>query len=180
MATLSSRELKERSNRYSKVISALVLGSFFLISRLIGVKPDQGLVHAPTGVPDVSRVTGTPRWEDPSILSQVALGAGLLVLAVWWYHRLADPRLNVFRRRPPPVKHVGAGKSRGALNTNRNPVGGQLEPVMHPTSNACASSGSEQMRKYCAARKRGGQIGLDTPHEWVRPADSLRDYDHWI
>ena len=124
MAHFSSGESKERSNRYDRVISAFVLGSFFLVSGLIGVKPDKGLVLAPTAQPDVSRVTETPRWEDPTILLQVALGIGLLVLGVFWYRRSADPRLKVFRPTRPAIKKVGAGRSAGALKTTRHHLEG--------------------------------------------------------
>jgi hypothetical protein len=50
----------------------------------------------------------------------VALGAGLVVLGLFWYHRLADPRLDIVRRHPPGIRNVGAGKSAGALRTDRN------------------------------------------------------------
>ena len=83
MADTGFPESKERSRRYGRVISAFVLGSFFLVSGLIGLKPDQAVVHAPAGQPVISRVAERPRWEDPSILSQVALGIGLIVLGLF-------------------------------------------------------------------------------------------------
>jgi hypothetical protein len=120
MANSSLPVSKERSKGYRGVISVLVLAAFFLVSGLMGIQPDQSVVHAPSGQPDVGRVTGTPRWQDPSILSQVALGVGLLVLGVFRYYRLAHPRVNVFRPTRPAIKNAGAGKSTGALNVERN------------------------------------------------------------
>jgi hypothetical protein len=110
----------ERSQRSGRVIAALVLGSFFLVFGLIGVKPEQGVVHAPAGQSVVGRAIETPRWEGSPNLSQVALGIGLIVLGLFWYHRLADSQLNVFRQHPPSIRNVGAGKSAGALRTHRN------------------------------------------------------------
>jgi hypothetical protein len=97
------------------MFSALVFGSLFLVSGLIGIRADRNFL------------TGRLRWEDSPILSQVALGAGLIMLGLFWYHRLADPRLNVFRRHPPKIRHVGAGKSAGAMRTDRNRLDGSTE-----------------------------------------------------
>jgi hypothetical protein len=92
-----------------------VFGSFFLVSGLIGFRPSKNLL------------SGTLRWEDSPILSEVALGVGLILLGLFWYHRLDDPRLNIFRRHLPRIRNAGAGKSAGALRANRNRLGGPIE-----------------------------------------------------
>jgi hypothetical protein len=53
------REAKQRLQRSGRVIAASVLESFFLVFGLIGVKPEQAVVHAPAGQHESQEVIRT-------------------------------------------------------------------------------------------------------------------------
>jgi hypothetical protein len=103
MSPKQSREEKRRSKRYGTLFSALLFGSWFFIAGLIGY--------------DLNTFAAV-RWRPTPILSEVAIGGVLLLLAVYCYRRLDDPRLTP--RRPADPKIVGRGKSAGAERSRRS------------------------------------------------------------
>ena len=103
-----SREEKRRSTRYGRMFSALFFGMLFVISGLAGFRLDKK-------VP----LTSETRWADGPILSQTAMGLGMLALGVYWSRRLDDPRLNIASRAPRIIRNAGAGRSSGAAMKTR-------------------------------------------------------------
>lgn len=93
------------------MFSAFAFGLHFFVTGLIGYRLD---TFAPQ------------RWSPTPILSQVAIGAGLLVLGVFFYRRL--PKHDWLRRVGRPMRNVGAGRSAGATRgaqSHRLPRGRQ-------------------------------------------------------
>jgi hypothetical protein len=114
MSRKQSPEAKRRSKRYGRLLSALFFGSWFFIAGLIGY--------------DLNTLAAV-RWRPTPVLSEVAIGGVLLLLAVYWYRHLDDPRLAA--RRPAPPKIVGRGKSAGAERSQR--LRQPSEPGEHST-----------------------------------------------
>jgi hypothetical protein len=94
-----SREAKQRSQRYGRMFTMLFFGIFFFAAGVMGLS--------------LSKAAGGPKWTGRPVLSQIAVGIGMLALGVYWSRRLDDPRLRTHRS-TPLLKHVGRGRSEGA------------------------------------------------------------------
>jgi hypothetical protein len=90
-------EARQRSKAYGRMFSAFAFGLLYLVAGLIGYHLDR---------------FATTRWSPTPILWEVALGAGFLVLGVFFYRRL--PEHDWLRRVGRPMKSAGAGRSAGA------------------------------------------------------------------
>jgi hypothetical protein len=104
VADPASRPSRRPSKAYSRMFSALAAGAFLLVTGSIGW--------------NVSHMRGFfegGRWVDGPIWSQIALGAGLLLLGAYWSRRLGGPGWTLTRTpRDRIIKNVGRGKTSGA------------------------------------------------------------------
>jgi hypothetical protein len=87
-----------------RVIASFFFGLLFLVTGAIGYRLQHG-----------GPLSGDARWAGRPILSQVALGTGLLILSAFWYRRLPEEYKPMARRRTAAApKYVGGGKSPAA------------------------------------------------------------------
>jgi hypothetical protein len=91
------------------MFTMLFFGIFFFATGVMGLS--------------LSKASGGPKWTGRPVLSQIAVGIGMLALGVYWSRRLDDPRLLKHRSRPL-LKHVGRGRSEGAAKRQRD----ELQP----------------------------------------------------
>jgi hypothetical protein len=109
---------KRPSSINSAMFSGLAFGTFFLVTGLIGYNADSG-----------SPLLAASRWTGQPILWQMAVGAALLTVGLFLLRRVTSaqrPRRSVSR--PPGMKHVGKGRSRGAQQDGGRALTGHRGP----------------------------------------------------
>ncbi len=87
------------------MFSALAAGAYLVVTGVIGL--------------DISYQRGTfqgTKWVDGPVWWQIALGAGLLLLALFLSRRLPSRWMPVPVPRARVIKDVGAGRSSGAAS----------------------------------------------------------------
>ena len=92
MGNRHDRDAKQRSRRYARMFSALLFGLLFFVTGVMGVSLRRDVL-----APMPSASATDARWTGRPILSQVALGLGMMALGVYWSRRLHDPRLRGVR-----------------------------------------------------------------------------------
>ena len=102
---------------YSRMFSALIFGGWIFISGLIGydIRGMRGFFRG-------------GRWVDPPVWGQLAVGAALVALGIYFSRHL--PHSTWIRERVAPriTRHIGRGRSAGASRPASLPEGHAPEP----------------------------------------------------